>query len=392
MTFIVMADTPPSSPPSGALWFDTTQADLYIRYTDQDSAQWVPAISTDALGGNYLPLTGGTLTGPLSVSATADPLSITTSGSSWNRVTTTNGLRSWGAGVRADTGGYGISDFTGSRIVLSLDTSGNATFFGTLNTTAPGNLFGTPAGNINAPTLTNTNVLLYNNGSTNWAGIGAETGGSIYFVTGTGPGAPATRLVIAPSGVVTILGSGTLNAGGSVTGKDLWCTQRDGSQNGAIYITGGIMRFWLATDFFQGYSDGSSRFPASTAPTTNNALSCGWGGLAWNNVSSYAFANASDIREKTDVESLPDDCLDLVKTIVPHRYRWREGVDQDRTHWGFIAQHVGEAMQKAGHDFGGYIVGDDENHSEGLAYHELLAVLWQAVTELSAEVEALKNA
>lgn len=57
--------SPPGNPAVGSLWFDSVGAQLYIYYDDGNSQQWVP--TTNQFGGGYLPLTGGSLTGPLAV-------------------------------------------------------------------------------------------------------------------------------------------------------------------------------------------------------------------------------------------------------------------------------------------------------------------------------------
>lgn len=58
-----ISDTPPSNPGAGDLWWNSSDGNLYVYYTDVDGSQWV---STTAGGqGAYLPLTGGTLTGSL---------------------------------------------------------------------------------------------------------------------------------------------------------------------------------------------------------------------------------------------------------------------------------------------------------------------------------------
>jgi hypothetical protein len=93
---------------------------------------------------------------------------------------------------------------------------------------------------------------------------------------------------------------------------------------------------------------------------------------------------------KTDIEDLPD-CLDLVREIAPQRFRWKDGPDTTRTHWGFIAQDVGEVM---GEDFAGYTPADpDEPESiAALNYNQLVAVLWKACQELLTRVEQLEAA
>jgi hypothetical protein len=60
---IIISDTAPGAPTSGLIWFDSVGSQTYIRYTDPNSSQWVP-LNTTAIPPS-LPLTGGTLTGPL---------------------------------------------------------------------------------------------------------------------------------------------------------------------------------------------------------------------------------------------------------------------------------------------------------------------------------------
>lgn len=77
---------------------------------------------------------------------------------------------------------------------------------------AQANRLGSNAGSLASPTNANTNLLLYNASATNYAGIGADAGGAIYFVTGTA--APATKLSIpvGAGGGISIYGatSGTI--------------------------------------------------------------------------------------------------------------------------------------------------------------------------------------
>jgi hypothetical protein len=69
-----IGDTPPTPPPTpGLLWWNSSPGigQLYVYYNDGTSSQWVAANNMG--GGLYLPLTGGTLTGPLVLAA--DPTS-----------------------------------------------------------------------------------------------------------------------------------------------------------------------------------------------------------------------------------------------------------------------------------------------------------------------------
>ena len=46
-----ISDTAPSSPANGALWFDSVSGQLFVRYNDGNSSQWVP--TTNQMGGGY---------------------------------------------------------------------------------------------------------------------------------------------------------------------------------------------------------------------------------------------------------------------------------------------------------------------------------------------------
>jgi hypothetical protein len=60
-----------------------------------------------------------------------------------------------------------------------------------------------------------------------------------------------------------------------------------------------------------------------------------------------------------------------------------------RMHSGFLANEVKAAFDAVGIDFGGYVLGEDG--LEGIRPDQLIPVLWKAVQELSAQVEALQN-
>jgi hypothetical protein len=60
---VIAASTPPVNPTLGTLWWDTTGGQLYVWYNDGNSTQWVIAVNYGF--GTFLPLVGGTLTGPL---------------------------------------------------------------------------------------------------------------------------------------------------------------------------------------------------------------------------------------------------------------------------------------------------------------------------------------
>jgi hypothetical protein len=73
---------PPTTPAAGALWWDSVGGQLYVWYNDGTSSQWASA--TNQMGGGFLPLTGGALTGDLSIaSADGNNLTLSASGTTW---------------------------------------------------------------------------------------------------------------------------------------------------------------------------------------------------------------------------------------------------------------------------------------------------------------------
>jgi hypothetical protein len=63
---VAIVGTDPTSTVYEPLWWDSNSGQLFIQYNDGTSIQWVSANSIDAstLEGSFLPLTGGTVTGP----------------------------------------------------------------------------------------------------------------------------------------------------------------------------------------------------------------------------------------------------------------------------------------------------------------------------------------
>jgi hypothetical protein len=88
--------------------------------------------------------------------------------------------------------------------------------FTTVTATSQGSRFGSNVGNWTSPTNTNTNLLLYNTSATNWAGIGADSSGGMYFVTGVTT--PTAKLRLDTSGNATLSGSLTTSTIATASG------------------------------------------------------------------------------------------------------------------------------------------------------------------------------
>jgi len=145
-------------------------------------------------------------------------------------------------------------------------------------------------------------------------------------------------------------------------------------------------------------------------PNTDNAVGLG----ATNHRFSAVWAangtiQTSDGREKTDVTNATLG-IEFIQSLRPVSYKWIEGGKRDtgerdednnciyesvpgtRTHWGFIAQEVKQAVDAAGVDFGGWVLTDkdDPDSQQALRYDQFIAPLTKALQEALAEIDALK--
>jgi hypothetical protein len=119
-------------------------------------------------------------------------------------------------------------------------------------------------------------------------------------------------------------------------------------------------------------------------PNSDNAVSSGLTGNAWGQCAAYWFNNPSSRSEKDDIVPLSSGALDQVLALRPVTFLWKRGENRKR-HSGFIADEVAAVM---GEDFGGYE--KDEKGREGIAYHELTAVLWKACQEMAERIANLE--
>lgn len=135
------------------------------------------------------------------------------------------------------------------------------------------------------------------------------------------------------------------------------------------WSTGGVGRITVGSGFF--------------GPVSDNVLACGSGGNRWTAV--YAFngtIQTSDARHKRDIFPMSKmEGLDAIRNLQPKNYRWEH--DPARMHRGFTAQDLlGTVFQDAVWD---------EDGEMGVAYHEFIAPLVNAVQELAERVDELEG-
>jgi hypothetical protein len=102
--------------------------------------------------------------------------------------------------------------------------------------------------------------------------------------------------------------------------------------------------------------------------------------------------SVSDERFKDDVQPITG-ALDTIDALQGVTYTWNAGSREGKRDYGLIAQDVEKVLPELVHESTMPLMTDDDNDTlyKTLDYDKLVSVLVQAVSELRAEVEALKN-
>ena len=171
---------------------------------------------------------------------------------------------------------------------------------------------------------------------------------------------------------------------------------------------------------FSTTSDGGSvvterlriRANGNTEPGADNTYTIGTSASRWGSVwAANGTIQTSDERTKTQIANAHLG-FEFIKSLRPVSYRWIEGgkretgernedgtaiyesVPGERTHYGFIAQEVKEAVDAAGVDFGGWLLSDkdDPDSQQALRYDQFIAPLTKALQEAITKIETLETA
>ena len=146
-------------------------------------------------------------------------------------------------------------------------------------------------------------------------------------------------------------------------------------------------------------------------PAADNTYQLGSLGTRWTSVwAANGTIQTSDGRQKLDITPSALG-TDFIKSLRPVSYRWKIGgnihngtnedgsqdvtsIEGSRTHWGFIAQEVKQAVDAAGVDFGGWVLTDknDPDSQQALRYDQFIAPLTKALQEAISKIEALETA
>lgn len=213
------------------------------------------------------------------------------------------------------------------------------------------------------------------------------------YVELLGTNATANRIINFPnaSGTVALTSDLTaylLKSGGTLTGKvnvsvdlaDYGFTVTNTNTSGyGMYIQAGG-----TNNLIDGYnSTGATNTfrVGGTGVIFSNTLGTG---LVYSNAGSLTSTNPSDSRLKSDIKTITYGLKDILK-LRPVSYNWKEDNINQGLQFGFIAQEVQEIMPDAIKEFG------DETKFLGLEKDAIYATLVNAIKELKAELDTLKN-
>lgn len=164
-------------------------------------------------------------------------------------------------------------------------------------------------------------------------------------------------------------------------------------------LTIGSASYKLANIYFTAWHNGTRyvTFDSShqLVPDTTNAVSIGTSNKQYKNIYGQNIyvngtAVSSDRRVKDDIKALEEKHIAFFKALRPVQFKYKEG-DSGRTHTGFIAQEVEEAVEEAGmtsQDMA--VVVKDPSDRYYLRYEEIISVQTKVIQDLMAKVESLE--
>jgi len=384
-----------------------------------DIASGLPFVTTNPVGA-YLPLTGGTLTGPLTVNGGAISISgsagtprvlyfLTAGANRW--VVQTNVGAETGGNVGSpftidrfsDTGTYLGTPFTINRNDGWVTFANSVTINGPL--TLPSGITAAGVMNMNGTLNVNSNIELGANatGSTPFIDFHSSSSTMNDYdgrIIGTGGGSSSGQGILnyqAASHGFT----GGINVTGQSTFTDtqgrwsLSLMAPDGWRKNFSCISGGTLSILNSANTLSvaEVSDGGSlnmmlgyrNRAGRQGATTGNDFNFYWTGSvlqAW--VDNSNVGNISDERVKHRIEPMPLLTEDTFARIKPIRFHWADvGIfkDDGRPHWGFSAQNIKAALPEA-------LVGDtkavQENGDPQPASIDDRAILGQCVRQIQA--------
>jgi hypothetical protein len=267
--------------------------------------------------------------------------------------------------------------------VYTLDVTGSCRATSGFATSSKYNVFGGPVGSATAPAPTDANLVLYNNSGGNWAGIGSDSAGNMWFRTGTsGTPNPALMIYANPQnrvGVNQLTPSYALDVTGDINATGNF------RLNGAVFQGGG-----LAGVQTNGGGNTTGTFTwinfCSSSPIIVQNL--GVSGPN-NNTISISYGYSSDLRLKQNVVPL-EGGLSVIMQLKPVRGEWNglASTNEGEPIVSVIAQDLQAVIPDAIHPFPARLQPEDTELTDILGFDPMAIVahLILAVQQLNQQL------
>ena len=115
-----------------------------------------------------------------------------------------------------------------------------------------------------------------------------------------------------------------------------------------------------------------------------------YGSTIWAN---HSISTGSDLRIKEDVGLMDRRYLDIIKSLTPTRFKYRN-ISKDTYHTGFIAQDVLSAMDHVGlkpEELGAFVDIKGDGSEYALRYDEFAALLLLYIKDLESQIQTIKG-
>jgi hypothetical protein len=214
---------------------------------------------------------------------------------------------------------------------------------------------------------------------------------------GIGTTSPVQKLHVEGSTAVGTTGTEDILILGRALGGGVSFQQAASFKLGRYQNAGGNFESYTRLDFALRDNSAASNYNTNTTVMTlTNAGNVGIGTTSpsytlhvnGSVAGTSAYNNLSDKRYKKDILPI-ENALDKILALNGVTFNWdKEATDMnldDNNHIGLLAQDVEEILPQA------VTTGMDENETKSVAYTDIVPVLIEAIKELKAEIEILKN-